>query len=150
MLQGVEPTKKSVHYKRKAGGRTPVSVANECPCGRAKRSQILSPQPIKQKSHLYGGFFGLYVLQGVEPTKKSVHYKRKAGGRTPVSVANECPCGRAKRSQILSPQPIKIRGSFTSSFFVSAISSNSPRTADFIFIFDGRSLFRLYVIFLQK
>lgn len=27
-------------------------------------------QPIKQKSHLYGGFFGLYVLQGVEPTKK--------------------------------------------------------------------------------
>ena len=64
VLQGVEPTKKSVHYKRKAGDRTPVSVANECPCGGAKRSQILPPQPIKQKSHLYGGFFGLYVLQG--------------------------------------------------------------------------------------
>ena len=57
-------------HKRKAGGRTPVNVADECPCGRAKRSQILPPQPLKQKSHLYGGFFVLYVLQGVEPTKK--------------------------------------------------------------------------------
>lgn len=27
-------------------------------------------------------FLGLYVLLGVEPTKKSVHYKRKASGRT--------------------------------------------------------------------
>lgn len=63
-------------------------------------------------------FFGLYVLQGVEPTKKSVHYKRKASGRTPVSVANECPCGRAKRSQILPPQPIKSRLSdFVKAFF---------------------------------
>jgi hypothetical protein len=54
-MQGVEPTRKSVHAKRKAGFRTPIGIADERE-GMSEARTKLPPQPIKTKTP-FGVFF---------------------------------------------------------------------------------------------